>query len=180
MDIFDSSNGGANKDIYRDLTLSKFGTTEVLGFALTAFDGPCGQSYYILVIDKVDFQNDNARMSVVVNYRSTILGIQPVLTRWTKVSYTYILVSRSFSGAYSDISTVEVQGPELAAANIGPAEVDLKALMFTNTNGFAPAAASCSLLPTKILTLRIRVELHRYLVHLNLQILLLLIQKEFD
>ena len=122
MDIFDSSNGGANKDIYRDLTLSKFGTTEVLGFALTAFDGPCGQSYYILVIDKVDFQNDNTRMRVVVNYRSTILGIQPVLTRWTKVSYTYIVVSRSFSGAYSDIwaTTVEVQVPELAAANIGP------------------------------------------------------------
>jgi hypothetical protein len=55
MDLFDSSNGGANKDVYRDLTLAKFGKAEVLGhaFALTGFDGPCGQSYYTLVIDKV-------------------------------------------------------------------------------------------------------------------------------
>ena len=137
MDIFDSSNSGANKDVYRDLTLSKFTKTEVLGFAfaLTAFDGPCGQPYYTLVIDKVEFQNDNTRMRVVVNYRSTIIGVPQVLTRWTKVSYTYIVVSRTFSGAYSDIwaNTVEVQGAELAAANTAPVAVDLNALIFTST-----------------------------------------------
>jgi hypothetical protein len=55
MDLFDSSNSGANKDTYRDLTLAKFGKSEVLGYAmaLTGFDGPCGQTYYTLVVDKV-------------------------------------------------------------------------------------------------------------------------------
>ena len=146
MDIFDSSNGGANKDVYRDLTLSKFTKTEVLGFAfaLTAFDGPCGQPYYTLVIDKVEFQNDNTRMRVVVNYRSTIIGVPQVLTRWTKVSYTYIVVSRTFSGAYSDIwaNTVEVQGAELAAANTAPVAVDLNALIFTQAAITAPATCT--------------------------------------
>ena len=55
MDLIDSFNGGANKDVYRDLTLAKFGKQEVLGhaFALTGFEGPCAQTYYTLVIDKV-------------------------------------------------------------------------------------------------------------------------------
>lgn len=55
MDLIDSFNGGANKDAYRDLTLAKFGKQEVLGhaFALTGFEGPCAQTYYTLVIDKV-------------------------------------------------------------------------------------------------------------------------------
>ena len=54
MDLIDSYNGGANKDVYRDLSSARFEKQEVLGhaFALTGFEGPC-QTFYTLVIDKV-------------------------------------------------------------------------------------------------------------------------------
>ena len=66
-------------------------------------------------------------MRIVVNYRTTNPGFAPILTKWTKVSFTYIVVSRSFSGAYSDIwaTVTEVKGPQLAAANSAAVAVDL-------------------------------------------------------
>jgi hypothetical protein len=39
-------------------------------------------------------------MRIVINFRSTTLNI---ISKWTQVSFTYIVVSRTFSGAYSDI-----------------------------------------------------------------------------
>jgi len=42
-------------------------------------------------------------MRIVVNYRTTNNGLTPMLTKWTRVSFTYIVVSRGFSGTYSDI-----------------------------------------------------------------------------
>ena len=73
-------------------------------------------------------------MRIVVNYRTTNPGLTPpILTKWTKVGFTYIVVSRSFTGAYSDIwaTVVEVQGTQLAAANVGPIAVDLIGFPFT-------------------------------------------------
>ena len=123
MDLFDSSNNGANKVAYQDLSFNKFQKTEVLGyaFALTGFEGPCGQSYYTLAVDKVQFENDNSRMRIVVNYRTNNPGITPILTTWTRVTFTYIIVSRNFNGAYSDIwaTVAEAQGLQIANANTG-------------------------------------------------------------
>ena len=67
-------------------------------------------------------------MRIVVNYRTTNPGLTPpILTKWTKVSFTYIVVSRSFTGAYSDIwaTVAEVQGTQLAAADAAPVAIDL-------------------------------------------------------
>ena len=75
-------------------------------------------------------------MRIVVNYRSIYRANLPVvLTKWTKVSFTYIVVSRSFSGAYSDIwaTVAEVQDQEIAAANSALVPVDLIGLAFTKT-----------------------------------------------
>ena len=74
-------------------------------------------------------------MRIVVNYRTTNPGFAPILTKWTKVSFTYLVVSRSFSGAYSDIwaTVAEVQGSQLALANVGPVAVDLIGFPFSHT-----------------------------------------------
>lgn len=75
-------------------------------------------------------------MRIVVNYRSIYRANLPVvLTKWTKVSFTYIVVSRSFSGAYSDIwaTVAEVQDQEIASANSALVPVDLIAFAFTKT-----------------------------------------------
>jgi hypothetical protein len=80
-------------------------------------------------------------MRIVINYRTTNPGLVPILTRWTKVSFTYIVVSRSFSGAYSDIwaTVAEVTGPQLAAANSGsPVAVDLYGFAFSTATGALP------------------------------------------
>ena len=47
----------ANKDYYQDLSTANFQSVDVLGyaFALTGLQTACGQSYYTLVVDKVDF-----------------------------------------------------------------------------------------------------------------------------
>jgi hypothetical protein len=75
-------------------------------------------------------------MRIVVNYRTNLAsgvpGLVPILTRWTKVSFTYIVVSRIFSGSYSDIwaTVAEVQGTQIAAANGGAVAVDLYGFPF--------------------------------------------------
>jgi EamA domain-containing membrane protein RarD len=57
LNPLDTYNAGANKGFYQDLSSAQFQTTDVLGygFALSGFQAGCGQSYYTLVIDKVDF-----------------------------------------------------------------------------------------------------------------------------
>lgn len=82
-------------------------------------------------------------MRIVVNYRTTNPGFTPILTKWTRVSFTYIVVSRSFTGAYSDIwaTVAEVQGPQLAAANIAPIAVDLIGFPFAKA---AVTSSSCT------------------------------------
>jgi len=92
----------ANKDFYRDLSRAKFQTSDVLGygFALSGFQTACGQSSYTLIIDKVEFQNQNTRMRIVVDFRNPATQS---ITSWTLVSFNYIVVSRNFNGAYSDI-----------------------------------------------------------------------------
>lgn len=76
-------------------------------------------------------------MRIVVNYRTTNPGFTPILTKWTRVSFTYIVVSRSFTGTYSDIwaTVVEVQGPQLAAVNSAVAAVDLIGFPWTKAGG---------------------------------------------
>ena len=92
----------ANKDYYQDLSTAKFQSIDVLGyaFALNGFQTLCDQSYYTLVIDKVEFQNQNTRMRIVVDFRNPA---DSVITSWTLVSFSYIVVSRNLNGAYSDI-----------------------------------------------------------------------------
>ena len=76
-------------------------------------------------------------MRIVVNYRTTNPGFTPILTKWTKVSFTYIVVSRSFTGTYSDIwaTVVEVQGPQLAAVDTTALAVDLIGFPWAKAGG---------------------------------------------
>jgi hypothetical protein len=102
----DTYNSGANKDYYQDLSNAQFQTTDVLGygFALSGFQTNCGQSYYTLTIDKVDFENQNTRMRIVVNFLNpSSVGTSKVITKWNLVTFTYIVVSRNFDGQYSTI-----------------------------------------------------------------------------
>jgi hypothetical protein len=102
LNPLDTYNNGANKDYTQDLSIAKFQPVDVLGyaFALSGFQTNCGQSYYTLIIDKVTFENQNTRMRIVVNFRNTNDG---TITKWTLVTFTYIVVSRNLNGAYSDI-----------------------------------------------------------------------------
>lgn len=102
LNPLDTYNNGANKDYTKDLSLAKFQPVDVLGyaFALSGFQTACGQSFYALVIDKVTFENQNTRMRIVVNFRNTNDG---TITKWSLVTFTYIVVSRNLNGAYSNI-----------------------------------------------------------------------------
>lgn len=102
LNPMDTFNAGANKAYYQDLSLAKFTAVDVLGyaFALSSFQTTCTQTFYALAVDVVEFQNQNTRMRIVVNFRSTNLNI---ITKWTQVTFTYIVVSRFLNGAYSDI-----------------------------------------------------------------------------
>ena len=112
LNPFDTFNNGANKDYYQDLRLAQFAAIDVLGhgFSLTGFQTTCGRSFYTLVIDKVQFENQNTRMRIVVNFRNPADGS---ITLWNMVSFTYIVVSRNLNGAYSDIwaTVAEVTNP---------------------------------------------------------------------
>ena len=57
LNPLDTYNAGANKDFYRDLSSAQFQTTDVLGygFALSGFQANCGQAYYTLIVDQVQF-----------------------------------------------------------------------------------------------------------------------------
>ena len=102
LNPLDTYNNGANKDYYKDLSLAGFEAIDVLGygFSLTGFQTTCGNAFYTLIIDKVNFENQNKRMRIVVNFRNPADG---TVTRWDMVSFTYIVVSRNFDGTYSNI-----------------------------------------------------------------------------
>jgi hypothetical protein len=57
LNPLDTFNNGANKDYYQDLSLAQFAAIDVLGygFALTGFQTGCSNTFYTLVIDKVQF-----------------------------------------------------------------------------------------------------------------------------
>jgi hypothetical protein len=106
LNPMDTYNAGANKDFYRDLSSAQFQTTDVLGhgFALSGFQANCGQAYYTLIIDKVQFENQNTRMRIVVNFLNpSSIGVSTNVTRWNLVTFTYIVVSRNFAGSASTI-----------------------------------------------------------------------------
>ena len=106
LNPLDTYNNGANKDYYQDLSLAQFQTVDVLGyaFALSGFQAPCSQSYYTLVIDKVNFENQNTRMKIVVNYLNpSTFETSTAITKWKIITFTYIVVSRNFQGAFSNI-----------------------------------------------------------------------------
>mgnify|MGYP003417380879 CR=1 FL=1 len=106
LNPLDTYNNGANKDYYQDLSLAQFQTVDVLGyaFALSGFQAPCSQPYYTLVVDKVNFENQNTRMRIVVNYLNpSTFGTSTKITQWNLVTFTYIVVSRNFQGTFSNI-----------------------------------------------------------------------------
>jgi hypothetical protein len=112
LNPLDTYNNGANKDYYQDLTLNKFDTTDVLGhgFALTGFQAPCTNKFFTLIISAVSFENGNTRMRVVVDFRNPA---DQTITLWNMVSFTYIVVSRTLNGAYSNIwaTVAELDNP---------------------------------------------------------------------
>lgn len=106
LNPMDTYNAGSNKDFYRDLSSAQFQTTDVLGygFALSGFQANCAQSYYTLIIDKVQFENQNTRMRIVVNFLNpSSIGTSTNVTRWNLVTFTYIVVSRNFGGSSTTI-----------------------------------------------------------------------------
>jgi hypothetical protein len=112
LNPLDTYNNGANKDYYQSLSLANFSAVDVLGygFSLTGFQTGCSNNYYTLIIDTVEFQNQNTRMQVTVNFRNPGDGS---ITLWNLVSFSYIVVSRALNGAYSDIwaTVAEVSNP---------------------------------------------------------------------
>jgi hypothetical protein len=106
LNPLDTFNAGSNKNYYQDLSTAQFQTTDVLGygFALSGFQANCAQTFYTLVVDKVDFENQNTRMRLVINFLNpSAVGTSTVITRWNMVTFTYLVVSRNFAGAFSTI-----------------------------------------------------------------------------
>ncbi len=130
LNPLDTYNNGANKDYYKDLSLAKFSTIDVLGygFALTAFQTGCSASYYTLVIDKVAFENQNTRMRLVVNFRNPGDG---TVTLWNLVSFTYIVVSRNLNGGSSDIWATVAE--TVSIPHNTPAYIDLIGAAYQST-----------------------------------------------
>ena len=124
LNPLDTYNNGAKKDYYQDLTFNNFTVNDYLGygFSLTGFETTCTNSanFFSLVIDEVVFENQNKRMRIVVDFRDPGSG---AITAWTMVSFTYIVVSRNFNGAYSDIwaSVADVNNPQ----HDNPVAIDL-------------------------------------------------------
>lgn len=135
LNPFDTYNNGANKDYYQDLSTAKFQTVDVLGyaFALSGFQTNCGQNYYTLNIDKVFAENQNTRMKIVVDFRNpSTTSSNTGVTKWTQVSFNYLVVSRNFNGLYSTIWASSIEATSLnLAANIN-GEIDTVNPIFTN------------------------------------------------
>jgi hypothetical protein len=143
LNPLDTYNTGANKDYYVDISLAQFQVVDVLGygFALSGFQANCGQQYYSLTVDKVDFQNQNTRLSIVVNFQNPTDG---TVTTWSLVSFTYIIVSRNLNGAYSDIwaSVAEVY----LTSSIASASIDAIGAAYKT----APAAGTPAVPPPAV------------------------------
>jgi hypothetical protein len=134
LNPLDTYNSASNKDYYQDLSLAQFQATDVLGygFALSAFQTSCGQSYYTLVVDKVDFENQNTRMRLTINFLNpSTFGTSTTLTKWNIVTFTYIVVSRNFNGAYTNIWATTAEAAISADIN-PPALIDKIASAFNS------------------------------------------------
>ena len=124
LNPLDTFNAGSNKNYYQDLSTAQFQTTDVLGygFALSGFQANCAQTYYTLVVDKVEFENQNTRMRLVINFLNpSSVGTSTVITRWNMVTFTYLVVSRNFAGSYSTIWATTAETSiigDLASSNI--------------------------------------------------------------
>lgn len=129
----------ANKDYYRDLSIANFQSIDVLGygFALSGFQTACSQAFYTLVIDKVEFQNQNTRMRIVVDFRNPS---DQSITKWTLVSFNYIVVSRNLNGNYADIwaAVAEITVP---AAGVADAAIDGDGFTFDFNTGTSTICA---------------------------------------
>ena len=136
LNPLDTYNNGAKKDYYQDLTFNNFTTVDYLGygFSLTGFETACTNSanFFSLVVDDVVFENQNQRMRVTVDFRDPGSG---AITSWTLVSFTYIVVSRFFNGAYSDIwaSVASISNPP----HDTPQAIDLNTGIFGDDLGGA-------------------------------------------
>jgi hypothetical protein len=133
LNPLDTYNNGANKDYYQDLSLAQFQTVDVLGyaFALSGFQAPCAQAFYTLVVDKVNFENQNTRMRIVVNYLNpSTFGTSTKITQWNLVTFTYIVVSRNFQGAFSNIWATTSEAS--ISTPLGGAPIDDKTGIFAN------------------------------------------------
>ena len=132
LNPLDTFNNGANKDYYQDLSLNKFDVNDVLGYgmALTGFETACTNSanFFSLVIDEVTFENQNSRMRIVVDFRDPGSGS---ITTWNIVSFTYIVVSRSLNGGYSDIWAT-VASATSPADNTAVTTIDATAAAYQN------------------------------------------------
>jgi hypothetical protein len=85
---------GATKNYYQSLSSGAFKAGDYLGyaFAIAGFETSCSQGYYSLVVDVVEFQNQNTNMLVTIDFRNPSFSN---LTVWTKVKLTYLVVSSS-------------------------------------------------------------------------------------
>jgi hypothetical protein len=98
----DIDTSSANKNYYQDISAAAFDKVDKLGyaFAIAGFEGACNQKYYTLSVDVVEFQLENKRMRIVINFRNPN---DNTLTRWSRVKLTYLVVSRTFDDTYTNI-----------------------------------------------------------------------------
>lgn len=58
--------------------------------AIAGFETSCSQSFFSLVVDIVEPQNENTKLKLVIDFRNKA---QTVLTAWTKVKLSYLVAS---------------------------------------------------------------------------------------
>ena len=80
-------------------------------FAIAGFETSCAQSYFSLMVDIVEFQNENTRMRVVIDFRDPA---GTALTVWTKVKLTYLVASSTrFEAAPGNTATIWATNAEV-------------------------------------------------------------------
>ena len=65
--------------------------------AIAGFQASCTQAAYSLGVDTVILENSNSRMKFTMNYALQNGSATPVVTQWTRVKVSYLLVSDKFS-----------------------------------------------------------------------------------
>lgn len=90
----DLGTAGANKNYLESLSRGNFGTTDLLStaVAIAGFETSCAQTFFSLIVDVVEPQNENTKLKIVIDFRNKA---QTGLTSWAKVKLTYLVVSTS-------------------------------------------------------------------------------------